>query len=40
VDRWDWPHRWVQGFLIFLVAGMLFLLQVTWVFRSERSRFD
>jgi putative flippase GtrA len=40
VDRWGWPHRWVQGFLIFLVAGMLFLLQVTWVFRSERSRFD
>ena len=35
VDRWGWPHLWVQGMMIFLLAGMLFLLQRYWVFRSN-----
>lgn len=35
VDRWGWPHQWVQGVMIFFLAGMLFLLQRYWVFRSS-----
>ena len=33
VDRLGYPHRWVQGFVIILLAAMLFLLQKFWVFR-------
>lgn len=32
VDRLGLPHRWVQGGMIFAVAGLLFLLQRYWVF--------
>ncbi|MGQ9686807.1 MAG: GtrA family protein [Thiobacillaceae bacterium] len=32
VDRWGWPHQWVQGAMIFVLAGLLFLLQRYWVF--------
>lgn len=35
VDSWGWPHRWVQGVMIFVLAGMLFLLQRYWVFRPR-----
>ncbi|MDP1652022.1 MAG: GtrA family protein [Rhodocyclaceae bacterium] len=34
VDSWNWPHQWVQGVMIFVIAVMLFLLQRYWVFRS------
>lgn len=34
VDSWGWAHQWVQGAMIFILAGMLFLLQRYWVFRS------
>lgn len=38
VDSWGWPHQWVQGGMIFVLAGMLFLLQKFWVFApSVRS---
>ena len=33
VDRLGLPHQWVQGAMIIIVAGMLFLLQRYWVFR-------
>jgi putative flippase GtrA len=36
VDRWGWPHQWVQGVMIFVLAGMLFLMQRYWVFRSRQ----
>jgi len=35
VDQWGWPHLWVQGTMIFVLAGMLFLLQRYWVFRPN-----
>jgi putative flippase GtrA len=37
VDRLGWPHQWVQGAMIFLLAGMLFLLQRYWVFRTSQA---
>ncbi len=36
VDRWGWPHQWVQGVMIFVLAGMLFVLQRYWVFGSRK----
>jgi putative flippase GtrA len=36
VDQWGWPHQWVQAAMIFVLAGMLFLLQRYWVFRSSQ----
>jgi len=36
VDQWGWPHQWVQGVMIFVLAGMLFLLQRYWVFRPNQ----
>jgi putative flippase GtrA len=36
VDTWGWPHQWVQGVMIFVIAGVLFLLQRYWVFRSSK----
>jgi len=42
VDKLGLPHQWVQGFMIFALAGMLFLMQKYWVFsrkvRNLRSR--
>lgn len=35
VDQWGWPHQWVQGVMIFVLACMLFLLQRYWVFRAQ-----
>lgn len=32
VDQWGWPHQWVQGVMIFILAGMLFMIQRYWVF--------
>lgn len=37
VDHLGWPHQWVQGVMIFVLAGMLFLLQRYWVFRPNQS---
>lgn len=34
VDRYGYPHQWVQGFMILSLSAMLFLLQKFWVFRS------
>jgi len=31
-DHWGLPHQWVQGGMIFVVAGTLFLLHRYWVF--------
>lgn len=36
VDQWGWAHQWVQGVMIFLLAGMLFLVQRYWVFRPKQ----
>ena len=33
VDRMGLPHQWVQGVMIIVLAGMLFLLQRYWIFR-------
>jgi len=33
VDRWAWPHQWVQGAMILCLAIFLFLIQKFWVFR-------
>lgn len=33
VDRWGWPHQWVQGTMILSLAVLLFLLQKFWVFK-------
>lgn len=33
VDRLNYPHLPVQGTMIIVLAGMLFLLQKYWVFR-------
>jgi len=38
VDHWGLPHQWVQGVMIFVLAGMLFLLQRYWVFASKPER--
>lgn len=35
VDQWGWPHQWMQGVMIFVLACMLFLLQRYWVFRAQ-----
>jgi hypothetical protein len=35
VDQVGLDHRWVQGVLIFVVAGMLFVLQKLVVFRPD-----
>jgi putative flippase GtrA len=37
VDHLGWVHQWVQGVMIFALAGMLFLLQRYWVFRSSQA---
>jgi putative flippase GtrA len=34
VDRWGYPHQWVQGFMILFLAVLLFTLQKLVVFRS------
>ena len=34
VDALGLPHQWVQGVLILLIAGVLFLAQRTWIFKS------
>ncbi|MBT9494938.1 MAG: GtrA family protein [Paucibacter sp.] len=35
VDHWGWPHQWVQGAMIFILALLLFTLQKFWVFRKS-----
>jgi putative flippase GtrA len=32
VDIGGFPHQYVQGVMIFLLAGMLFIMQKYWVF--------
>jgi putative flippase GtrA len=34
VDRMDYPHQWVQGAMILVLAVMLFVAQRFWVFRE------
>ncbi len=36
VDEWGWPHQWVQGGIILVLAGILFILQRYWVFRNPK----
>lgn len=31
-----WPHAWVQGVMVFVVAGVTFSLNKSWVFRASR----
>lgn len=31
-----WPHAWVQGVMVFVVAGLTFALNKIWVFRAPR----
>lgn len=35
VDQVGLPHQWVQGVMIMVVAAMLFLAQIYWVFPSQ-----
>lgn len=37
VDRLGYPHQWVQGIMILLVAIFLFVMQKIWVFRIKIS---
>lgn len=32
VDRLGWPHRWVQGTTVLVIAGASFVLNKFWVF--------
>jgi putative flippase GtrA len=32
VDWLDFPHKWIQGLTIFILAGVLFFAQRLWVF--------
>ena len=32
VDRWGYPHQWVQAAMIFILAAFLFAAQRYWVF--------
>ncbi len=32
VDKLEIPHQWVQGVVIFVLAGTLFFMQRYWVF--------
>lgn len=34
VDLLGWPHQAVQGVMVFVVAGLLFIMQKFWVFRT------
>ncbi len=36
VDAFGLPHQAVQGVLIFVVAGAIFMLQKFWVFSKEK----
>lgn len=35
VDRFGYPHQWVQGVMIPLVGVLLFVMQKIWVFRVQ-----
>lgn len=37
VDKWGWPHQWIQGAMILILAAMLFVLQKFWVFKTRPS---
>ena len=37
VDRLGYPHQWVQGFAIIVIAGLTFLVNRYFVFRAGRS---
>ncbi|PIQ52191.1 MAG: polysaccharide synthesis protein GtrA [Comamonadaceae bacterium CG12_big_fil_rev_8_21_14_0_65_59_15] len=37
VDQMGWPHQWVQGAMIVVVAVMLFVAQRYWVFPATTS---
>ena len=37
VDRAGYPHQWVQGIMILILAVILFLLQKHWVFRGKAA---
>ena len=32
VDSLGFPHQWVQGVMVFVIAGLIFLMQKYWVF--------
>lgn len=36
VDNLSWPHQWVQGVMIIVLAALLFMLQRYWVFRPQQ----
>lgn len=37
VDQYGYPHQVVQGVMIVILAGMLFLLQKYWVFSPSTN---
>ena len=37
VDRLGYPHQWIQGLTILILAVFLFTLQKLWVFRSPEN---
>jgi putative flippase GtrA len=38
VDRMGYPHQWVQGVMIIVLAVLLFAAQKLWVFREKGKR--
>jgi putative flippase GtrA len=38
VDRMGYPHQWVQGVMIIVLAALLFAAQKLWVFREKGKR--
>jgi len=38
VDKMAYPHQLIQGIMIIIVAGMIFLLQKHWIFSSPRLK--
>jgi putative flippase GtrA len=37
VDRFGYPHHWVQGGMILVVAVFIFVMQKIWVFRVQET---
>jgi putative flippase GtrA len=40
VDKWDWPHQFVQGAMIPAIAIFIFILQKFWVFPEINTARD
>ena len=40
VDKLRFPHQWVQGAMVFVVAGVIFLMQRYWVFPHNQPETE